>query len=116
MQEPQSERNTMVRHELWVSMVSLFRSHLATLEMLGSLSGVKIDEPFDNEVFIGSSAGVLSIWLNTESGEGSLRIITASVDAAEPWSMSTDGTITMFGESLDDMEIAVELVVATLMK
>jgi hypothetical protein len=56
------------------------------------------------------------MWLNTESGEGSLRIITASVDAAEPWSMSTDGTITMFGESLDDMEIAVELFVATLMK
>jgi len=114
LQEPQSDRNTLIRHELWVSMVSQFRSHLAALEISGKLGGVKIDEPFENEVFISTAAEILSIWINTESGIGSWLVINVD-ETAGPWSMSTDGNITLDGENLD-VELAVERLAAKLVK
>ena len=95
-------------------MVSLFRSHLAALEIAGRLSGVKIDEPFENEVFINTASDLLSIWINTESGIGSWLVMNVDENAG-PWSMSTDGTITLDGESLE-MEFAVERFAAMLLK
>jgi hypothetical protein len=97
-------------------MVSLFRSHLVALEISGRLSGVTIEELFDNEIYITTGEfGVLSIWINTECGDGSVRVITEDVDTAGPWSMSIDGTITLNGESLE-MEFAVERFAAMLLK
>jgi hypothetical protein len=112
--EPQTERNTQIRQELWVSMVSLFRSHLAAMELSGRLSGVKIDELFDIEVFISATTGILSIWINVEDGSGSWNAIT-NEQTVEPWSMSTDGIITLNGERLE-MEFAVERLAAMLLK
>ena len=98
---PQSEQDTTMRHELWVSMVSLFRSHLAALERSGKISSVKLDELFDNEIYINTDTEVLSIWLETISGKGSWSVITNKLDMTEPWFMSADGKVELSRESMD---------------
>jgi hypothetical protein len=96
-------------------MVSLFRSHLAALEISGRLSGAHVDELHEHEVFIDAETGVLSIWIIPESGIGSWWVITADDETGGPWSMSTDGSITLDGESRE-MEFAVERLAAKLVK
>src|SRR5664280_3678019 len=89
------------RRELWTAIVSLFRSQLEALETNGKMSGVKIRELFENEIYINADTGVLSIWLDTDSGEGSWNVITNKLDVAEPWFMSADGKVELSGESMD---------------
>jgi hypothetical protein len=89
------------RSELWTATVSLFRSQLEALEANGKISDVKIEELFDNEIYIGADTGVLSIWLDIASGEGSWNVITNKLDRAEPWFMSADGKVELSGQSMD---------------
>ncbi len=89
------------RSELWTAIVSLLCSQLKALEVSGKLSRVKIDELFENEIYITTDIGVLSIWLNTDTGKGSWNAITNKLDMAEPWFMSADGKVELSGQSMD---------------
>jgi hypothetical protein len=81
-------------------LVTLLRVQLAKLEEAGRLSSITIDEPLDNEVFIAANTGVLSVWLEAESGRGSWNLITTD-QTADGWSMSNDGNITLDGGKFD---------------
>jgi len=87
--------------KLWSATVILFRSQLKVLETNGKLSDVKVEELFDNEIYITADTGVLSIWLDWDSGEGSWNVITDKLQRAEPWFMSADGKVELSGESME---------------
>ena len=82
------------------------------LESNGQLSGVKVEELFDNEVYVSVTNGVLSVWLDFDSGSGSWNAITTS-QTVEPWFVSTTGTVDLDGQSMD-IESAAEHFAATL--
>jgi hypothetical protein len=112
LEEPQSDRNTILRREHWTSMVSFLHSQVAALEAKGRLSDVTVNELFDNEMYVSAATGILSIWINVEDGSGSWNAITND-QTVEPWSMSTDGTIELSGQCLD-IKSAVEQFAAKL--
>jgi hypothetical protein len=77
------------------------------LEVNGKINDVEIEELFENEIYITADTGVLSIWLDWASGEGSWNVSTNKLDRAEPWFMSDDGKVELSGESMN-LPIAVE--------
>ena len=107
MQDLQTELNALVRRELWISMVSLLRSHLAALEITGRLSGVHIIEPPQElEVNVRTASAILTIRFDPESGIG-IWTEYKGHQMMGSWTMNTGGQIAL-DEQMMDMEFAVE--------
>jgi hypothetical protein len=107
LQDLQTELNALVRRELWISMVSLLRSHLAALELTGRLSGVHIIEPPQEwEVNVRTANAILTIRFDPESGIG-IWTEYKGRQTMGSWTMNTGGEIAL-DEQMMDMEYAVE--------
>jgi len=107
LQDLQTELNALVRRELWTSMVSLLRSHLAALEVAGRLSGVQIIEPPQElEVNVRTATAILTIRFDPESGIG-IWTEYKGRQTMGSWTMSTGGDFAL-DEQMMDMEYAVE--------
>ena len=107
MKDIQSEFNALIRRELWISMVSLLRSHLAALEVTGRLSGVQIIEPPQElEVNVRTATAILTIRFDPESGIGIWTEFKGRQTMGS-WTMST-GSMFAVDEQMMDMEFAVE--------
>jgi len=107
LQDLQTELNALVRRELWTSMVSLLRSHLAALEVAGRLNGVQIIEPPQElEVNVRTATAILTIRFDPESGIG-IWTEYKGRQTMGSWTMSTGGDFAL-DEQMMDMEYAVE--------
>ena len=107
MQDLQTEFNTLVRQELWKSMMALLRSHLAALEVTGRLDGARIHEsPQELEVVVRTATAILTIRFDAESGIG-IWTEYKGHQTMGSWTMSTGGQFAV-DEQMMDMEYAVE--------
>jgi hypothetical protein len=107
LQDLQTEFNTLVRQELWKSMMGLLRSHLAALEVTGRLNGVRIHEsPDELEVTVRTAAAILTIRFDAESGIG-IWISFKGRQTMGSWTLTTGGDFAV-DEQMMDMEFAVE--------
>jgi len=107
LQDLQTELNALVRRELWISMMSQLRSHLAALEVTGRLNGVRIHEsPLELEVTVRTGDAILTIRFDPESGIGIWTEFKGHQTMGR-WTMSTGGDFTL-DEQMMDMEFAVE--------
>ena len=100
-----SEEDREALDTLWNELVVKLRLELDTLEAQGKLRNTKVTEPLSNELIATSDEGFISIWLHTETGEGSWNQI-APVDECEPWSMTASGTAVLSGKEMNVAELA----------
>jgi hypothetical protein len=107
VQDVQAELNTLVRRELWTSLVGSLSSHLAALQVSGRLSGVQLVEATQElEVNVRTANAILTIRFDPESGIGIWTEFKGR-QTMGGWTMSTGGSIAL-DEQMMDLEFAVE--------
>jgi len=103
-----------IRRELWVSMVSQLRSHLAALTVTGRLGEGKFVEATQRcEVHAGTAAGILTLRFDPVSGTGVWTHFSQRQTVGS-WFLATDGVVVVDGKDLD-IEFAVEHFAAKLL-
>ncbi len=104
-----SEADDLVLAELWISFVSLLRSHLGALQTTGKLVQATFVALSPQEIEIVDLARTLHITLQASSGDGewSLRRMGEMI-AAGNWLLRSDATATIDHGRPVDMELAVE--------
>jgi hypothetical protein len=98
-----------VRAELWISFVSLLRSHLGALQTSGKLSQAVFAQLTHSSVEIADLSRTLHLSLQSNTGEGewSLTRLREMIGAGR-WLLSADARVTIDGGEHEDMELAVE--------
>ncbi len=104
-----------VLSELWISFVSLLRSHLGALQTTGKLAQAEFVMLSEGEIEIVDLARTLHVSLQTASGSGEwgLRRMGEMI-AAGAWTLHSDATASLDQGRLQDMELAVEALVEKL--
>ena len=104
-----AEADGLVIGELWVSFVSLLRSHLGALQTTGKLAQANFVPISQSEFEVVDLARTLHITLQVTSGEGewSLRRMGDMVGAGS-WMLYPEATAVIDQGKILDMELAVE--------
>ena len=99
----------LILSELWISFVSLLRSHLGALQVSGRMVQAVFTNLGPSSIEIADLSRVmhLSLQLNSGAGEWSLTRLGAMIAAGE-WTLHSDATATIDGSRRQDMELAVE--------
>ena len=100
-----SETNSEMLATIWKDVVSGLRLRLQELESGGSLQNSKVEELFENEFLATASGGMLSVWLDFASGDGSWNIVSP-VNACESWKLTQDGAATLRGQQIAAQDLA----------
>jgi len=107
VQDVQAELNTLVRRELWTSLVGLLRSQIGALQVTGRLSAAQLVEATQElEINIRTAGAILTLRFDAESGVG-IWTEYKGRQTMGSWSMTTGGSVAVDGQALD-MELAVE--------
>ncbi len=107
---------TPVLAELWISFVSLMRSHLATLQTLGSLLQVKLLETAPNSFIAGDLNGNIAVSFSPADGSGVYEIKSCGAPTDKgTWKLNLAGTALIGSGEDEDMELAVEFFAQKLM-
>jgi len=95
--------------ELWISFVSLMRSHLGALQTTGKLSKATLSEGAANSFTIHDLSRRLDMTIALETGHGTYRIDRMRQTLQQgSWQLAADATIQIGGHSFGDMEFGVE--------
>ena len=102
-------KDELVLGELWISFVSLLRSHLGALQVTGRMAQAVYSSLGLSSVQVADLSRVmhLSLQLNTGAGEWSLTRLGEMIAAGE-WTLHADATVSIDGAARQDMELAVE--------
>ncbi len=100
----------LVFRELWISFIGLTRSHLAALQIIGTLPQVKVIETSVNSFIAGDLDGNIAVSLDTAGGRGSYELKSCG-EASDKgsWQLHADGTACVDDGKNEEMELAVEL-------
>ena len=95
--------------ELWISFVSLMRSHLGALQTMGKLSQATLSEISVNSFSINDLSRQLEMTIILETGHGTYRInrIRQTLQQGS-WQLHADATVKIDQGALEDMELGVE--------
>ncbi len=105
----------LVLGELWISFVSLLRSHLGALQTTGKLAQAHFVALSEFEIEVVDLARTLHLNIHAASGEGewSLKRMGEMI-AAGGWVLRTDASASLDQREVGDMELLVEALVARL--
>ena len=99
----------LVLTELWISFVSLLRSHLGALQVTGRLAQAVFSQLTPSSIEIVDLSRILHLDLQMASGFGEWSLTRlGEMIAAGEWRLHGDATVTIDGHSPLDMELAVE--------
>ncbi len=100
---------TAVIAELWISFVSLLRSHLGALQITNKLANVKLVETSGTSLRIGDLSGNVELVLNLSSGKGKYQQLRCGEATGRgDWMLNPDATASIDGDLPTDMELVVE--------
>lgn len=95
--------------ELWISFVSLTRSHFAALHTTRVLPQVKLLESSANSFIAGDLHGNISVTFSSADGRGAYEMKSCGGGSAKgSWQLYGDGTASFDDGGREDMELAVE--------
>jgi hypothetical protein len=97
----EDDQSEIARNDLWNALVGQLRSRLTSLEASGDIEQPSFDEPLRNEFCMTAKSGFLSVWLHTDTGEGSWNSLSHHLDMAESWSMSATGVFEIDGDTMN---------------
>lgn len=113
---PDGAAFSTVLSELWISFVSLTRSHLGALQTTGRIPQVKVLETSPNSFIAGDLNGNIAIMLNIASGLGAYETKSCGGPAERgSWRLNADGSASVGNGEDEDMELAVEFFARKLM-
>jgi hypothetical protein len=102
-------QDELVRAELWISFVSLLRSHLGALQTSGKLAQAVFSSLTVSSVEVADLSRTLHISLLSASGEGEWSLTRlGDMIAAGTWVLRPDAMVTIDGATAQDMELGVE--------
>jgi hypothetical protein len=100
---------SQVLPELWISFVSLTRSHLGALQTISKLPQVKLQETSPNSFILGDLDGNVAVSVNPATGVGSYETRNCGGPSVKgSWQLKTNGTAAVGDSEEEDMELAVE--------
>ena len=105
----ESTNDELILAELWISFVSLLRSHLGALQTTGKLAQAVFTQLTPSAIEVADLSRVLhlDVQMTSGSGEWSLTRLGEMI-AAGDWRLYGDATVIIDGGAPQDMELAVE--------
>lgn len=109
--------NEAVLAELWISFMSLLRSHLGALQTTGKLAQAVFSSATPQGLEVADLARTLRLSMQPLSGEGAWSLTRIGVMiGAGVWLLRPDATVVIDGNKAQDMELAVEEFLRSLWK
>ncbi len=106
---PGTALSSQVLPQLWISFVSLTRSHLGALQTISKLPHVKLQETSPNSFILGDLDGNVAVSVNPATGVGSYETRNCGGTAVKgAWQLKINGTAAIGDSKEEDMELAVE--------
>jgi hypothetical protein len=99
----------LVLTELWISFVSLLRSHLGAMQVTGRLAQAVCSQLTPSSIEVADLSRTMHLELQTASGLGEWSLTRlGEMIAAGDWHLGGDATVTIDGGTAQDMELGVE--------
>jgi hypothetical protein len=96
-----SEVEDEARGVVWATLCDELRKKLESLEANGELHGTGFEEPLRHEFGMSANGGCISVWLTTETGDGSWNAVGPYLDMAEPCYLSASGDFKLDGKTMN---------------
>lgn len=98
-----------VMPELWISFVSLMRSHLGALQTTGKMLDVKLVENSPISFTMGDLDGNVFVSISLASGAGTYEVRSCGGPSDRgSWQLFPDGTTRLNSDAPEDLELSVE--------
>jgi len=98
-----------VRAELWISFVSLMRSHLGALQTSGKLAKATLLEDTPTSLRVNDLSRALTLKVEMLSGDGQWQVsrMGKAIHTGR-WCLNPNATVVIDNDAVEDMELAVE--------